>query len=155
MSGMRQAGVIFLVILVLVGTTGFTWWHHICACKPVVEVKVASCCEPVKETQSCCEKEALRPVKKEDACGTGCSHDHKGCKDVPLYFKASIVAVPQVSKAVIPELAAASELDLPYITESSGETATFSLAISHDKPPPLAGKALVFFLNQLRIPFSA
>jgi hypothetical protein len=153
MNKLRQTGVIFLVILVLVSTTGFTWWHHVCACKPVVE-KVASCCEPVAETHSCCASEAPKPVSQDDACGTGCKNDHHGCKDIPVYFKASIVAIPQVQKVTLPELAAASVFVLPYIPETPGETANDGLTFSHDKPPPLSGKALVYFLNQLRIPFS-
>jgi len=154
MNRIRQTGVVFLVILVLVSTTGFTWWHHVCACKPVIE-KAASCCEPVAETRSCCAAETPEPLSHDDACGTGCTNDHNGCKDIPVYFKASIVAVPQVQKVTLPELALTTVFVLPYILETPGETVSGSVTFSHDKPPPLAGKALVFFLNQLRIPFLA
>lgn len=157
MNRLRQTGVILLVILVLVSTTGFTWWHHVCACEPVVET-VAVCSEPVQEDHSCCATEApppVQPVQHDDACGTGCTSDHRGCKDIPLYFKASIIAIPQVQKVTLPELSVTSVFILPYIQETPGEAISVRISPSYDRPPPLSGKALVCFLNQLRIPFSA
>jgi hypothetical protein len=155
MNRLRQIGVFLMVLLVLAGTTGFNAWHHICACRPVVEVKVHSCCEPVEETPSCCDTEAPAPVRTTDACGTGCTNDHKGCRDVPVYFKASIVAVPLVQKVTLPELAQLAEIVIPFIPAVPGETADGGFTLAHNKPPPRAGKELVFYLHQLRIPFSA
>ncbi len=145
MNRIRQTGTVFLVLLMLAGTTGFNVWHHVCACRPVAEVKV----------HSCCEAEATRPVSGADACGTGCAHDHKGCKDVPVYFKATIIAVPAVHKVLLPELARVLVSELPFIPAAAGETDEPQFVISRDKPPPRAGKQLVYYLHQLRIPFSA
>jgi hypothetical protein len=145
MKRIRQTGLIFLVMLMLAGTTGFNIWHHVCACRPVTEAK----------THSCCEGGAPAPATTDDACGTGCSHDHKGCKDIPVYFKASIIAVPAIQKTVLPELMQALVTELPFISGNEGEVLDYQFIISQDKPPPRAGKELVFYLHQLRIPFSA
>jgi hypothetical protein len=145
MNRIRQTGVILLVMLLLAGTAGFNVWHHICACRPVAEVRV----------HSCCEKETPAPVQTADACGTGCSHNHKGCKDVPVWFKAPIVAIPLVQKVTLPELAQAMVTEIAFIPVLPAETNGVKFTLSHEKPPPRSGKDLVFYLNQLRIPFSA
>jgi hypothetical protein len=145
MNRLRQTGVVFLVVLVLAGTAGFNVWHHICACRPVV----------VEKVHSCCEKSVPEPVRTADACGTGCAHDHKGCRNVPVWFKAPIVAVPAVQKVSLPELVQAMVTELPFIPVLSAEPAGAGFTLSHEKPPPLSGKELVFFLHQLRIPYSA
>lgn len=143
MNRLRQTGSIFLVIMVLFSTTGFTLWHHICAC------------QPVKEVHSCCPGDMQEPVKTNDACGTGCAHDHKGCKDIPVYYKASIVAISLNVKVVPDDLSTALEIELPFISEHDNASVNNILPVYKERPPPRAGRDLVFYLHQIRIPFSA
>ena len=155
MNRLRRTGVFFLVLIVLFSTTGFTIWDHICGCRPSPEVAVSSCCVPEEATASCCEDEVPQPAEAGEDCGTGCGHDHNGCKEVPLYFKASIIAVPSVQKVVLPELVQALVTELPFLPGTDGEALNPRFAVIQDKPPPRAGKELVFYLHQLRIPLSA
>lgn len=146
MNRLRQTGLVFLVILVLISTTGFTIYDHICACKPVA-VAV--------QQHSCCHREVPAPVALTDNCGTGCANNHKGCKDVPLFFRATIIAVPAAHKLLLPQVLPVLVTELPYgeFTETLVEK---TLDIYRpESPPPRAGRILVNYLHQIKIPFVA
>ena len=156
MSRLRQAGVIFLVMMVFFSTTGFTVWHHICGCRNAEPVMQTNCCEPVQETASCCAHENEGTgVEDPSECNT-CGNEHgDGCKDIPVYFKASIVAVPLVQKIVLPELTREVVAEIPFLPDLTCKTNEPLVFSGHEKPPRKTGKQLVFFLSQLRIPLSA
>lgn len=115
MSGIRKTGILLMTAMVLLSTTGFTVWHHIC----------------------------------------GGAHGHSACKEVPLYFKASIVAVPQVKKEFIPVLAAECFIVMTPAQEESFNEGSLHGISDREPPPRLAGKSLVYFLHQPRIPFAS
>ena len=152
MKKVQQAGVILLVMLVILSTTGITIHDHICACNTAQAAPVHSCCTPVPSPASCCDDHNTATPGDN---ATGCTNHHKGCKDVPLYFKATIVALPLLKKGGFEFSVPSLELFCQVLFAESPEFPVETVVIPTVDPPPLSGRERVVFLHQLRIPFTA
>jgi hypothetical protein len=151
-NGLKKIVGIVLLLFVFLGTTGVTFYHHVCACNPMTATVMQhrSCCEPAKEVKSCCssenhEKHAV-PVR-------GCANHHKGCKDVPSYFTASILGLPVIKDELLKMNFCETDFHfILLISDQESEPKGISVFTAED-PPPITGKQLLFSLHQLKIPF--
>jgi hypothetical protein len=105
------------------------------------------------ETPSCCETVSIEPPPSPETDHKGCSHDHKGCKDIPLYFKASLLGLPVVQKEPysihLPEF----DISLASVFRFQNiEDLQYVLVDRPDPPPLITGRSLVYSLHQPKIP---
>lgn len=152
MNWLKRIQILVLVVLVFFGTTGVTVYHHICACTsqniPVLE----SCCAPAV-TPTCCETTSLEIPPSPETAHKGCGHDHNGCKDIPLYFKASLIGLPVAQKVTFQ--VHVPEFDVPFasIFHAPEQDEIKSVKVARPDPPPCpSGRSLVYSLHQPKIP---
>ena len=146
MNTLRKTGLTLRAALVLLSTTGFNVWHHICGCRFAPEEL---------HPHACCQADVPLPVSKEDPCGDGFGECHAGCRNVPVYFKASIIAVPLAQKLSLLQADQVLVADVPFLPTFNAESDQHGFFCKPEKPPLIGGKHLILFLHQLRIPFSA
>jgi hypothetical protein len=145
---------VILLLFVFLGTTGVTFYHHVCACRPVTSVvtKSHSCCDQPPQEHSCCS--SARQEKPAEPA-TGCAHHHKGCKDVPVYFTASILGVPAVKEELLTKDLSPVDLPSPLFPEENMQDTGVDFVFTAEDPPPIPGKQILFSIHQLKIPFIA
>lgn len=143
MNTLRRTGLTLLAALVLLSTTGFNVWHHICGCEFASESL---------HPHSCCEKESAVPIDEGEPCNDGCGHDHSGCRNIPVYYKAPIVAVSQVSKTIVPDILPPLLCEIAPVQSETDQAPQDAAIVRFGHPPLMTGRDLVCFLHQLRIP---
>jgi len=141
---------ILTAAVILIATSGFTVFRHSCHVAKTTEISFIipefSCDKQQDDalTHSCCNALELPDAK---TCGAD------GCCDTETFLvKLDITFYTQdFSKKAIQ-----ANLDQPKITYEEVEIPKEEIShiyINNDLPPPLSGKALLVFLNQLNIPF--
>jgi hypothetical protein len=156
MSWLKRTGTVLLILLVLLSTTGINVYRHICACAIVnAAAKGHSCCRQPAPEDSCCQAREHHGAR-EDSPATGCANHHKGCRTASVYLKASLLALPASPKVMFPQILFPLLTGLSYgdLTPGLPEAASFVPSCT-GSPPLLAGRQLVTYLHQIRIPFAA
>jgi len=148
----KKISLFLLAVVVFIATSGMTIYHHHCACSDISETSVIiqkfDCAhfndQNTPQEHSCCHAvDPETPDHSEDDEDGCCTTTHDFLKigiDLKIDdFKPSI----KVFSVVI----SIFYTDNPLPGESND---LFSLN-PRGAPPPLSGRALLFFLNQLKI----
>ncbi len=148
-NGKRAIGV-FLLLAVFLGTTGVTFYHHVCACKPIATLTPVthSCCGHSQDGAGCGMEQHAKQAPFQ-----GCANHHKGCKDVPTYVKASLTGLPAIKQQLVKvdfSVIALTYPPVPVEKTSDGKTGFVTRA---EDPPPIPGIQFLVSVHQLKIPF--
>ena len=150
---MRHIASILLSVIVIIATSGYTVFHHTCYSSQTSELSVIvpefSCDHSQNHDEdhetSCC----AIPVTEEEGntCGDSDCCDTETYSidlDVTFYSPDQIKKVNQSDiQRLLPEI--------EVVTQES-ENLSSQFYIYNDLPPPLSGRTLHIFLNQLNIP---
>lgn len=144
---------IFLSVVILIATSGFTVFHHSCKSTQISEfsfiVPEFSCehfqHQEKEHVSSCCND--LHTTENERSCA-----DANCCNTESFVVKSEFTLyvdnndVKEGFFYIIPAIISLSD------PESGIQKEFTNIIISNDLPPPLAGKDLHIYLNQLNIP---
>lgn len=146
----RNITTFVFAIMFLVVTSGFTVFHHSCASKQTSELSFvipAFSCEHYNETadnnmHSCC---SIDDTSDHDACGTD-----KCCDTETIIVKLDVTFdihySHQTSIISYIEIPSTDSLEPEYGSDEQNP-----IILCNNRPPPLSGKDLHIFLNQLNI----
>lgn len=151
----KNIGLIVVAVFLIIATSGFSIFRHVCSCDGVVTTSVfmeptchhaqaetASSCSMVKATHSCC---AVKPVKESrPVC-------HKGecCNTTSLFLKISDSFQPGNDNTVLKPVPVAVAFIIPdQITLENNFS--FNL-FNDDRPPPPSGKQIIVAHHQLKL----
>ncbi len=143
---------VFLAAIVLIATSGFTVLRHSCQAQDTTEFSLFipefNC-----EHQGNQEKSTIHSCCSIPVLPASETYDTEKCCDTDTFLVKLDVTfdIHHLTKKAIPAdfdhpVERAHELEIP-----DGEIT--HIIISNDLPPPLGGKSLHIFLNQLNIPF--
>ncbi len=151
MKVLKQISVYVLLLIIVFSSLGISFYLHQCHCHQTLYVSLGTAfTEP-----------------KASVCGTSCStvshrnNDNlsigkKGCCRDYLYF----YLLPVAPDYAAPQIASASQIQLFVPTTTTIEMVEISpskeiIPFFHHPPPLLSGKSLVYFIQQIKIPFPA
>ena len=149
-SLLRNTILYFMLAVFLAGMNGVSFYVHECsssnirevfAFREIFEQKASCCCED--ET---CVVSPGAPILSlsEQEC----------CKSSLIYLKAAITALRVISPDDNNEMTSDATADIPgFVPFDESCTAAFVTPVVYH-PPPLAGRSLVLYLHQIKIPVS-
>jgi hypothetical protein len=144
---------VLLAAIVLIATSGFTVFKHSCSTENTIEFSLLFPefkCEHYQQEASllacCCT--ILEPNNDE-------AYDKNKCCNTDTFVVKMNITIDlqnyhKIVDAPVAILIAIEETDL-----SPDRDEINHIIVSNDLPPPLSGKALHVFLNQLNIPFTS
>lgn len=168
MKIIQQITTIFTALVFLLGSMGISIYHHSCfthhAEKTVVYPGIfqsASDCSCQDASASCtgCHTEKSCSIdagfRPEETCdsGTGCHLEASSCcKSETLYMKLEPGFLPGTTSVEFSDLPSAFPALHPTVPVLSNHTVPPVYSFFEYYAPPFSGRALVFFLHQIKVP---
>ena len=156
MKTVQRIGILFLLLIFLFGTTGLSLLHHTCnsskennvtAYPEFFKTSGSSCCEDEFIGYASANQEAFTPdVLSQHLDAAPC------CKTTVAFFKL-LILTERVEKLTITDVSAHKPLvPVSLNTILPFEQPLLKPAHFQFHSPPLYGKTLVYYLQQLKIP---
>jgi hypothetical protein len=148
----RYACALVLCLVVLFGSTGLTYFTHTCSSSLNKDVSLYP--ELFGRQDKCCCGDAV-PANSafDEKSGNTVIHQPDCCKVRYTYIKAVFPGFPQAFKLAFFPLVLVAQSHYHNLIINPGQEAFLPQNLLPDPSPPLNGRQLVQFLNQLKIPF--
>jgi hypothetical protein len=151
MKILKQTGVISLLLLMIISSLGISFYLHNCSCSGDTTIGLGT--ESSDHNMgSCCT-----------SCTAGSENNHhepaftkKGCCENRIYFYLLPVAPDHAVKYLssLTEKILFNSISV-FIADTTPDALGESSPLIHDPPAQRSGKLLIYFIRQIKIPFSA
>jgi hypothetical protein len=151
MKILKQAGVFSMLVLMIISSLGISFYLHSCSCSGETTIGLGTEFSDHKLSACCTSCSTVAGNMNHNPAFT-----KKGCCNNRLYFYLLPVAPDHAVKYLSP---LTEKILFNIISVFNADTAPESLdgsfTLMHDPPSPRSGKLLVYFIRQIKIPFSA
>lgn len=151
MKILKQAGVFTMLAMMIISSLGISFYLHSCSCSGETTIGLGTEFSDHKMSACCTSCSTVSGNKNHNPAFTkkDCCHDR-------VYFYLLPVAPDHAIKTLSP---LTEKILFKSVTVSGTspepESLDGSFTLMHDPPCPRSGKLLIFFISQIKIPFSA